>query len=148
MAGSRGPGGHRPSEAGQGSVELLLLIPGVLVLLAGILYFGRLLYCDIATQMAAYDGARAAVETLDGGRGPHQGRVAAHVTLAGWLLDPDSAQVAVEHEPWARGTDVRCTVRYRVPVGSIPLGRVLFGDDPVVSSTVALRVERFKSRWE
>jgi hypothetical protein len=136
------------SEAGQASIELLLLIPGVLVILAGMLYFGRLFYCDVATQMAAYDGARAAVETLDAGRGPRQARVAVRRTLEGWLLNPRSAQVTVDHEPWDRGSRVRCTVRYTVPVGNIPLARLLFGDDPVVRSSASLRVAQYKSRWD
>ena len=148
MAGNRRPRDRARSEAGQGAIELLLLIPGVLVILAGVLYFGRLFYCDVATQMAAYDGARAAVETLDAGRGPHQARVAVHRTLEGWLLNPRSAQVTVDHEPWDRGSRVRCTVRYAVPVSDIPLARLLFGDDPVVRSSASLRVAQYKSRWD
>ena len=45
------------SEEGQGSVEMLFFIMGILLIITGILYFGRVLYSDIAVQMAAYDGA-------------------------------------------------------------------------------------------
>jgi Flp pilus assembly protein TadG len=134
-------------EHGQGSIELLLLVMGILLILAGILYFGRVLYSDIAVQAAAYDGARAAVETLDGVRGPHQARTAAYAALDGWQLNPRYASVTVFYEPWNRGSRVRCLVAYRVPVGNIPGARMLFGRDPVVRGAVTLRVEQYKSRW-
>jgi Flp pilus assembly protein TadG len=127
---------------------MLLLIFGVLLIVAGILYFGRVLYSDIAVQMAAYDGARAAVETLDEVRGSHQARTAAYASLDGWQLVPANAFVTVAYEPWNRGSRVRCMVSYSVPTGNIPGAHVLFGADPVVRSSVALRVERYKSRWD
>ena len=135
------------NESGQGSIEMLFLIMGSLMIISGILYFGRVLYADLAVQMAAYDGARAAVETLDQTRGPHQARTAAYATLDGWLLDPSRSAVTVMYEPWNRGSRVRCIVYYRVPVGNIPGSRLLFGRDPVVNSAVTLRVEQYKSRW-
>jgi hypothetical protein len=138
---------HLRSEDGQGSVELLFLVMGTLLIISGILYFGRALYSDIAVHAAAYDGARAAIETLDDTRGPHQARTAAHATLDGWLLDPSRSAVTVMYEPWNRGSRVRCIVYYRVPIGNIPGSRLLFGHDPVVNSAVTLRVEQYKSRW-
>lgn len=135
------------SEEGQGSVEMLFFIMGILLIITGILYFGRVLYSDIAVQMAAYDGARAAIETLDVTRGPHQARTAAYATLDGWQLDPHNSAVTVSYEPWNRGSRVRCLVTYRVPTGNIPGAHLLFGGDPVVHSAVTLRVEQYKSRW-
>jgi uncharacterized protein (UPF0333 family) len=156
MRGNRRPKGERQtawrqrcarSEEGQGSIELLLLVMGVLLIISGILYFGRVLYSDIAVQVAAYDGARAAIETLDNTRGPHQARTVAYTTLDGWQLNPRNSSVTVMYEPWNRGSRVRCLVSYRVPTGNIPGARLLFGGDPVVNGSVTLRVEKYKSRW-
>lgn len=138
----------RTTESGQAMIEMLMLIMGFIIIIAGIIYFGRVLYADIAVQVASYDCARAAVETLDVNRGPNQARQAAYTTLAGWQVNSDHAWTMVSYEPWDRGSRVSCRVNYRVPVGNIPGASLIFGSNPpMVAGATTIRVEQYKSRW-
>jgi len=67
---------HRDSR-GQAYVELIMVLPILLILVAAVIFFGRILYLKIALDMASYDGVRAAVEALDEQAGISQGVTAA-----------------------------------------------------------------------
>jgi len=138
------------SEKGQASVELLLLVMGMVMITSAIIFFGRVLYVNLAVQAAAYDGARVAVETLSLGRGVWEARQAVEYTLYGWHLDPEAARIIITFEPWSRGSRVQCAVYYDVRVSDLPLlGWFYSGGAGVrVSADTTLRVEQYKSRWD
>ncbi len=144
--------GLRPSsfQAGQAYLEFLILIPLLLVFVAGILYFGRVLYASIAVDMASYDCARTAAEALREGQGIQQGSTAAYNTLRGFYLNPDGAQVQVwAPGGWERGEQIRCRVTYGISLRGVPFVHLLGVPDVFPArSTTYLRVEEYKSRWE
>ena len=133
----------------QAYVEVLLVLPLYIVLIAGATYFGRAWYARIAAEMAAYDGARTAIEAMSGGRGPWQGRIAARRTLRGFYLDPAHADVTVTPlDVWGRGRAVRCDVRYGVDLSGLPLIEWISADPTLMVWTRAVgQVEAFKSEW-
>ena len=51
-------------ERGQATVEVLLVLPLYVMLTAGVTYLGAAWYAKIAAEIAAYDGARTAVEAM------------------------------------------------------------------------------------
>ncbi len=136
-------------ERGQAYVEVLVLLPVFVVLIVGAAYVGRAWYAKVAAEIAAYDGARAAIEALGEPRGSWQGVVAARETLAGFYMDPSAADVQVTPlDVWDRGRAVRCDVRYRVDLSGVP-GIGLIGAEPTLSvwARAVGQVEAYKSEW-
>jgi hypothetical protein len=146
--------GENP-QSGQAYVELLVTLPLWIVLIVGATYFGRAWYAKIAAEMAAYDGARAAIEamsadpqgTTPGGR--TQGIVAARQTMAGFYMNPTNVGVRVDPlDVWERGQAVRCIVRYRVDLSGVPWLHWIDADPVLPVSAMAVgRVEAYKSDW-
>ena len=136
-------------EQGQAYVEFLLVLPLFVVLIVGTTYLGRAWYAKVAAEMAAYDGARTAIEAMGETRGAWQGIIAARQTLAGFYLDPAHADVrVVPVNVWGRGQAVRCDVRYRVDLSGVPWIDWISADPtlPVWARAVG-QVEAFKSEW-
>ena len=138
-------------EEGQAYLEFLLILPLFLALIAGILYFGRVLYVKIAVDAAAYDCVRTAAEAMqpDGAQGRYQGETVALNTLEGFYLNRRGGSAAVAYPgSWGRGQEVACQVRYTMSLGGVPFVEWL--DVPrqlPIQSTTHLRVEEYKSQW-
>lgn len=137
-------GSHR--ERGQAYVEFVLVLPLFLIVIAGVVGFGQLLYTKLALEAAAWSGARHAVATLDQARGVQQAYLGARYALDGFGLNPDhaAAQVSV-WGAWGRGTQVRARVCYGVPSPPVPFGQILAPQQVCASQT--LPVYRWKSKW-
>ena len=146
-------------ERGQAYIEVLLVLPLFIVFIVGVTYFGRAWYAKIAAEMAAYDGARTAVEAMgEEGRaglggympgGCQQGIIAARQTLAGFYMNPANADVrVVPLDVWGRGQAVRCDVRYKVDLSGVPLIEMIGANPtlPVWARAVG-QVEAYKSEW-
>ncbi len=146
----RRPTADGACEAGQAYVEFLIVLPLLLIVIAGILYFGRVLYASIAADMASYDCARTAAEALKAGHGVNQGESAAKNTLRGFDMNPGGARVQVSAPSgWKRGGQIRCSVAYGISLGGLPFVQLL--GVPAVfpaRSTTYERVEQYKSRWD
>jgi hypothetical protein len=129
----RGGGGtprglRRHGQAGQATVELAFVLPLVLLAAMAMVQVGLVVRDRLAVAHAARVAARAAsVE-------PDRSAVvrAAHRSLPG-------AEVHIGARPGVGG-DVSVTVAYR-SVTDLPLVGALF-PDPVLRSTVVMRVER------
>jgi Flp pilus assembly protein TadG len=136
-------------ERGQAYAELVIVLPLVLLLGSGSIFFGRALYVALAVDAASFDGARAAVETLTRSRGPWQGDQAVRATLSGYYLDAGAASIQVAAmQPTDRGTLVCSLVAYDVNVSDIPLVHWFFGGSGVrLSTQTFLTVDYYKSRW-
>jgi hypothetical protein len=124
----------------------------VLLFIGGVLYFGRVLYVQIAVHTAAYDCARTAAEAMQpgGGQAVQQGVTAALNTLAGFAVDRRGARAAVSFpDAWGRGRQVECAVAYRLSLRAVPFAHLL---DALLESTLRatarLRVEEYKSEWQ
>lgn len=139
-------------EEGQGYAEFLWVLPIFTIFIAGVMFFGQIFYCQLACDMASYDGARAAAEALLTGAGTYQGQIAAARTLEGFHMDPSPASISV-YAPgeWERGREIYCRVTYNLSLGHLPfVGSFpsVFSPAFEVSSDTALRVESFRSWWE
>lgn len=97
--------------------------------------------------VAARECARNAITTLDAGTGVNQGIQAGYNSLRGNHLNSSSASINVSYGSWERGSDVTCTVAYKIDVSGIPLIQGVYKDIPMQAS-VTLQIEPLKSRWK
>jgi len=139
----------RRGSKGQALAEFVMVLPLLLVVLAGLIFFGRLLYVRIALDMASYDCVRTAVEALEANAGITQGRIAALNTLSGFGLDASGAGISIASVgAWERGAQVFCRVSYNLEVGDVPfVGAFFSGASFPLESTSWSRVETFRSEW-
>lgn len=143
------PKGGGDSERGQAYIELVMVLPLFLMVIAALILFGRILYVKIALDMASYDACRAAVEALQPGEGIAQGTTAGRQTLAGFYLNAAGANVTVAPAGgWVRGTPVQCVAKYDLFMGDIPAVASLgSGSGVSLESTTWSRVEMWRSDW-
>ena len=140
---------HR-DDAGQGYIEFMLVLPLFLITLAGLIFFGRVLYVKLALDMAVYDACRAAVEAMQEKDGLAQGTGAGRNTLRGFNLNAGGAHVdVVPQGTWTRGTRVVCRADFNVYVGDIPLAAQIAGKTSVnLQATAWSRVETWRAYWQ
>jgi Flp pilus assembly protein TadG len=130
---------------GQAYVEFIIVLPLLLLLVAGVIAFGQAFYAKLAVQAAAWSAGRHAIASLNATRGAQQGYLAARYTLTGFGLNPETAQVQVQSGAWGRATDVTVRVCYPIPRPPVP-----YGDRLVPTRVCAQQVMptyRWKSRW-
>ncbi len=139
----------RNGEDGQAYIELVMVLPLFLIVIAALIFFGRVLYVKIALDMASYDACRAAVEALRAGDGVSQGMIAGRETLKGFYLNPAGANIMIAPaRGWERGTPVQCIATYDLFVGDIPsLSSFASGSGVPLQSTTWSRVELWRSDW-
>ena len=136
----------RASERGAAATEFVLILPILLLIIAGIMGFGQLLYTKLAMESAAWSGARHAVATLNRDRGIHQAYLGARYALAGFGLNPEKAQATVTTwGQWGRGVQTRARVCYTVKSPPVPFGEI-FASQPICAAQT-LPVYRWKSKW-
>ncbi|MCC7165515.1 MAG: pilus assembly protein [Anaerolineae bacterium] len=137
-------------EHGQALVEFVLILPFLFLILAALIYFGRLIYATIALDMASYDACRAAVESLRRDDGQIQGLTAGRETLNGFSLSAASARLTVVPQgKWDRGAWVRCRTGYTMKVNDIPMVQLFHPGGAVpLKATRWSRIETWRSWWE
>ena len=135
-----------PSACGQSLVEFIIVLPLFLLIIAGAVGFGQLLYTKLATQAASWAAVRQSIATLNQDRGLAQARQGALYTLSGFGLNPEHAQQQLTvWGQWGRGTQVRARVCYNVPTPPVPLGEAFVPQ--TICSSVTLPVYQWKSKW-
>lgn len=121
--------GRNADERGAAAVEFALILPVLVLLLFGIIEFGRGYNAKVEITGAAREGAR--VLALD------SGDPAATVAAAAPNLDAGSLQVTTSGSPCVTGTQASVTVSYPFEY-NIPL----FGSNTVtLSSTGVMRCD-------
>jgi len=127
-----------------------MVLPLFLVVIAALIFFGRVLYVKIALDMVSYDACRAAVEALQPGDGVSQGMIAGNETLRGFYLNPAGAKIGISPAgAWDRGTPVQCIASYDLFVGDIPsVSSFSNGSGVPLQSTTWSRVELWRSDWQ
>lgn len=132
-------------ERGTAAVELALLAPVFVVLLAVVVAAGRLVETKSALLSVAREAARAASEAPDAAAARNAGLTTAREVAAGLGLDP--ARIAVDQDPggFGRGEPYRVRVSYEVRLGDLPGLGLLPGSFPLEAEHAEL-VDRFKSR--
>jgi hypothetical protein len=136
-------------ERGQALVELALVLPFFLLLIAGAMWFGPQAYAKLASDTISYDCATAASQSLDATLGVKQGRVAAYETGRGFRIPRANVDITViPPARWDRGQPVACTVGVNVYGGGLPLVSAFFPAPQRVTSRTQLLIEIYKSRWK
>lgn len=137
-------------ERGQALVEFILILPFLFLILAALIYFGRLIYATIALDMASYDACRAAVEALRRDDGQSQGLTAGRETLNGFSMSAASARLTVTPQGnWDRGVWVRCQTEYTLRVNDIPMVQLFHPGGAVpLRATQWSRIQTWRSWWE
>ncbi len=106
----------RRQEKGSMLLELALILPLLLAILAAIVQFGFILNAKIAVNSAAYEAARAA--TLD--PEPQKAAMAAikdypGSALPGWSFE-DRLDASIQLESLDPGHPVKVSIDYKVPI--------------------------------
>ena len=120
------------SEDGAELIEMAIVTPLFLLMVAGIINFGFLFRTWEATTNAAREGARVGVLAGFGcaDDGPAEARVAAYLTTSG-IAAPTAAEVVVHPVtiPFAGGNLSACQVDVTVPqgMGALGIAMGLFG---------------------
>ncbi len=137
---------QKRAKKGQAYVEFIIVLPLLLLLIAGSMGFGQMLYVKLAMEAAAWSGCRHAVATLDEARGVNQAYLAVRHTLQGFGLVPDEARAFVTRwGQWGRGSQVQVRVCYRVPPPPVPMGEMFAPTYMCARQTMP--VYRWKSKW-
>ncbi len=106
----------RSSEKGNVLIETALIMPILLLLVAGIIQFGFLLNAKIAVNSASYEAARAATLSDDPGSDAINSAVAyASATLPGWSLD-ERLVLKIDIAGTDPGDIVQVEVIYKIPI--------------------------------
>jgi hypothetical protein len=119
-------GRAEPDDAGQAAVELALVLPVVVVLLLGMLQVALIGRDQLAIELAAREGARAAAVAADP---TGAARAAADRVTS---LQPLSVEVSVA------ATTVTVTVRHRSVTDMALIGHLLDDVDLRATATMAL----------
>jgi hypothetical protein len=137
------------NSSGQALVELALVLPLFLLLIAGAMWFGPQAYAKLASDTISYDCATAASQSLSADLGMKQGRVAAYETARGFRIPPSNVTAMVlPPSDWDRGQPVSCVVSINPYGGGLPLVGSFFQTPERVTSRTMLLIEIYKSRWK
>jgi Flp pilus assembly pilin Flp len=132
-------------ERGTAAVELALLAPVLIVLVAAVVAAGRIVETKSAVLSVAREAARAASEAPDAASARQAAASAAQVVAAGLGLDPARLSLTQDAGGFGRGEPYRVDVAYRVRLTDLPGLGVLPGSF-VLSAQHAELIQRFKSR--
>ncbi|PKM44519.1 MAG: pilus assembly protein TadG [Firmicutes bacterium HGW-Firmicutes-8] len=129
----------RKTEQGQAIVEMALVLPILLMLIFGIVEFGRILNTYMIVTDLSREGARK------GAVGGTDGEIGATVRNNAAAADLEQDDVSVNIVPAAaskrsRGTSVEVQVSYPVDIIAPVIGTII-GDPYVVTSQTTMRVE-------
>lgn len=144
-------------ETGQSVVEFALILPGLALLVIGVLVVGQVIIAQYAVQSAAREAARVGAEvgvlSNPWGLAENLARDHALQVLQDRGLDTAGADVSFEgsNTDYERGEvfKVKLTYEYALPVGDLPLLRPIFGPGGRITleAEAAHRIQRYKSRW-
>lgn len=124
---------------GQGLVEMALVLPLLLLLLFGIIEFGRVMGAGLMVIHSARDGARY------GSVGASNSEIINRIQTktAGTLYnaaDPSKLSITVTRSGPSRGGDIKVSISYPVTL-YIPLVSSITGNPIIVEGTSVMRVE-------
>lgn len=123
------------NERGQAIVETAIILPIIVLLLMGMVEFGRLSNAYMAVTHAGRHGARHAIV------GGSNEEIISRVKNAAAPLEPDQLTVTIEPQTGrVSGQDVRVTVTYPFQMIT-PLTGAIFKEPLVVRSDVTMRIE-------
>ncbi|QIA27137.1 pilus assembly protein [Thermaerobacter sp. PB12/4term] len=134
---------HRPAgrrldrhQQGQSLVELAVLLPVLLLILMGVLDFGRYFYAGLTVRHAAREGARYGAVHPGDDAGIRQ-----RVEAAATGLDAGHLVVQVDPQPAQRRVGEPLTVLVRYPFQFITPLAGLVGEEHLLQAAVVVRIE-------
>jgi hypothetical protein len=132
---------------GQALLELALIIPVLLLLVAMTVLAGRVLQARAGIAAAGREAGRVYAESTGAGPGLTRAVSRARETAVGYRLSPERFGVEIDDPGFARGGAVTVRTEYAVPVGDIPLASA-FAGGPVVTVRYEHRerIELYRSR--
>jgi Flp pilus assembly pilin Flp len=133
-------------EHGTAAVELALLAPVLIVLVAVVVAAGRIVETKSAILSVAREAARAASEAPDAASARSAATAAATDVATGLGLDPSRLALGQNPGGFGRGEPYRVSVSYEVRLADLPGLGTLPGSF-VLSAEHAELIQRFTSRW-
>jgi Flp pilus assembly pilin Flp len=134
------------NERGTAAVELALLAPVFVVLVAVVVAAGRMVETKSAVLSVAREAARAGSEAPDAAAARDAALATAQEVAAGLGLDPARLEVSQDQGGFRRGEPYVVSVSYEVPLEDLP-GLGLLPGSVVLGAEHAELIQRFKSRW-
>ncbi len=135
----------RHREAGTASIELVLVAPVLLLLLAVVIGSGRVVSTKSAVLTVAREASRAAADAPDPATAHAIARERANEVAIGLGLDPARLSLEQDAGGFARGAPYRVSVSYRVELSDLPAFGFLPGSF-VVAARHAELTDRYRSR--
>lgn len=133
------------SQSGNATVEMVLLAPVLLALLALVVAAGRVLAIRSAVESVVRESARSASQAPNADRAFSVIQMRAEEVAAEMDLDPGRIVVQADLGEFVRGAPMRVSATYRVRLGDLPAFG-LFPGSFVLSAQHVETVERYKSR--
>jgi len=133
-------------ERGTAAVELVLLAPVLVVLVAVVAAAGRMVETKSAILSVAREAARSGSEAPDAATAHDAALASAREVAAGLGLDPARLEVSLDPGGFRRGAPYAVSVSYQVPLADLP-GLGLLPGSVVIGAEHAELIQRFKSRW-
>jgi Flp pilus assembly pilin Flp len=133
------------NERGTAAIELALLAPVLVLLLAAIVAAGRVVEAKSAVLAVAREAARAASEAPDASEARRAAAERAREVAAGLGLDPGRLVLSQDPGSFGRGGSYEVRVAYRVGLADLPGLGILPGSF-VLSAEHTELIQRFKSR--
>ncbi len=133
-------------ERGTAAVELVLLAPVLVVLVAVVAAAGRMVETKSAILSVAREAARSGSEAPDAATAHDAALATAREVAAGLGLDPARLVVSQGPDDFRRGAPYVVNVSYQVPLADLP-GLGLLPGSVVIGAEHAELIQRFKSRW-
>jgi hypothetical protein len=132
-------------DEGSATVELVMIAPALVLLLAVMVGGGRLVSTKSALEAVAREAGRIASDSTDADSARSRAESRAGEVVTGFGLDPDRLQVGVDTGDFGRGAPLSVTVTYPVRLADLP-GFGLLPGSVAVSARHLDTVERYGSR--
>jgi hypothetical protein len=114
-------GQRSPRHAAQATIEVALLIPGLLLGLFLIAGVGLVARADGEVAGLAVEAARAGSLVARAADVEQAATIRAQAVAASYRMTVERLQIAVDSRDFQRGGEVRVQVRYDLPLATLPL---------------------------
>lgn len=132
-------------DEGSATVELVMVAPALVLLLAVMMGAGRLVSTKSALEAVAREAGRIASDSTDADSARSGAQSRASEVVSGFGLEPDRLQVGVDTGDFGRGAPLSVTVTYPVRLADLP-GFGLIPGSVAVSARHVEMIERYGSR--
>lgn len=132
-------------DEGNAAIELVLIAPLLLALLALVVAAGRLVSAKSGVEAVAREAARAAAMAQDPQAAEAIARERSREVSSDLGLDPSRIRIETEIGSFDRGAPLTIRATYAVPLSDLPAFGLILGSLEVSSRQVE-SAERFKSR--